>query len=114
MGQRSFASGVKRVVPTEPPELKWFVVLIAEAQDGGGADPDAVVDEVMGRWAEAAGRPDGRQLRAEVADAIAGGIEPLAERYWQLMATINGWPPIPATMHRWSWFLAALQERLDR
>jgi DNA-binding transcriptional MerR regulator len=109
MGRRSFAPGVKRVVPTEMPEIKWFVDLVGEAQDRGEADPAAVVDEVMARWAEAAGREDSPGLRDEVIDALDRSIEPRAERYWQLMATINGWPPIPATMHRWAWFLSALK-----
>jgi hypothetical protein len=73
-----------------------------------------VVDTVMAHWASAADREDGPELRREVAEAIELSIEPRAERYWQLMATINGWPPIPATMHRWSWFLSALRSNHPR
>ncbi|MEV6928484.1 MerR family transcriptional regulator [Dactylosporangium sp. NPDC051485] len=114
MGRRSFAPGAKRVVPTDMTEIKWFVDLIAAAQDEGRPDPAAVVDEVMARWAEAAGRPDSPELRGEVIEALELSVEPRAERYWQLMATINGWPPIPATMHRWAWFLSALKSAEDR
>ncbi|MFG2037463.1 MerR family transcriptional regulator [Dactylosporangium sp. NPDC048998] len=117
MGRHSFSPGARRVVPTDMSEIKWFVELVGSAQDkapdkaldGGAPDPAAVVDEVMGRWAEAAGRADSPELRDEVVAALEGAIEPRAERYWQLMATINGWPPIPATMHRWAWFLSALK-----
>ncbi|GAA2389392.1 MerR family transcriptional regulator [Dactylosporangium salmoneum] len=109
MGRRSFAPGAKRVVPTDMTEIKWFVDLIAAAQDEGHPAPATAVDEVMARWAEAAGRPDSPELRAEVIEALELSIEPRAERYWQLMATINGWPPIPSTMHRWAWFLSALK-----
>jgi DNA-binding transcriptional MerR regulator len=114
MGRRSFAPGVRRVVPTDPASLKWFMDLVGEAQDRGTPDPVAVVDMVMAHWASAADREDGPELRREVAAAIELSIEPRAERYWQLMATINGWPPIPATMYRWSWFLSALRADLPR
>jgi DNA-binding transcriptional MerR regulator len=114
MGRRSFAPGAPRVVPTDPVDLKWFTDLVASAQDRGDPQPAAAVDEVMARWASAAGREDGPQLRREVAETIELSVEPRAERYWQLMATINGWPPVPATMHRWAWFLSALRASLDR
>ncbi len=34
---------------------------------------------------------------------------PRAERYWQLLAIINGWPPVPTTVPAWEWFVAALR-----
>jgi DNA-binding transcriptional MerR regulator len=114
MGRRSFAPGVQRVVPTDLAEIKWFVELVGEAQDHGRPDASAVVDEVLARWSEAAGRTDSPALRDEVIEALDGAIEPRAERYWQLMATINGWPPIPATMHRWAWFHSALKASRGR
>ena len=30
------------------------------------------------------------------------------ERYWQLLAIINGWPARPATVPAWEWVVAAL------
>ena len=81
-------------------------------------------------WSEAAGEamaaghaPDsapGRQLAAEVsaamgvpaaeaADRIAVGTDARAERYWQLMATINGCEPQPAQVPRAEWIIAALR-----
>ncbi|WP_432834979.1 MerR family transcriptional regulator [Dactylosporangium sp. CA-092794] len=114
MGRRSFAPGAPRVVPTDPAELKWFTDLVGAAQDRGRPDPATVADTVLARWASMAGRADGPSLRAEVIAALEGGVEPRAERYWQLMAVINGWPPVPATMHRWAWFLSALKEGAGR
>ncbi|MEV8513864.1 MerR family transcriptional regulator [Dactylosporangium sp. NPDC051484] len=114
MGRRSFEPGARWVVPTDMSQINWFVERVGKAQDGGAPDPAAVVDEVMGRWSEAAGRADGPELRDEVIEALEGAIEPRAERYWQLMATINGWPPIPATTHRWAWFLSALKASCGR
>ncbi|WP_433613485.1 MerR family transcriptional regulator [Dactylosporangium sp. CA-139114] len=112
MGRRSFAPDARRIVPTDPAGLQWFIGLVADAQDRGTPSPEATVDEVMARWAAASGRTDDVALRREVADAIELSIEPRAERYWQLMAVINGWPPVPATMHRWAWFLDALRATL--
>ncbi|MFI5906579.1 MerR family transcriptional regulator [Dactylosporangium sp. NPDC051541] len=114
MGRRSFAPDAERVVPTDMSDIKWFIDVIADAQDRGQRAPAAVVDEVMARWAAGAGRTDGPELRQEVVDALELADEPRAERYWQLMAIINGWPPIPSTMHRWSWFLSALKATLAR
>ena len=31
-----------------------------------------------------------------------------AERYRQLLAVINGWPPVPTTVPAWEWLIAAL------
>jgi hypothetical protein len=43
---------------------------------------------------------------------IATFADPRAERYWQLLATINGWPAIPSSVPAWEWFRAALQASL--
>jgi DNA-binding transcriptional MerR regulator len=73
--------------------------------------PDAtpVVDELAHAFAEAAGRTDSRGYRLELAEAVEAGNDPRAERYWQLLAVINGWPPVPSATHLWSWFAAALR-----
>lgn len=46
---------------------------------------------------------------AEAADQIATGTDTRAERYWQLMATINGWPQWPAQVPAAEWIMAALR-----
>ena len=47
--------------------------------------------------------------RAALADRLAEGTDARAERYWQLLATINGWPPVPTTVPAWEWVIAALR-----
>jgi DNA-binding transcriptional MerR regulator len=47
--------------------------------------------------------------RRELADRIAVGTDARAERYWQLLAIINGWPPVPTTVPKWEWLIAALR-----
>ena len=49
--------------------------------------------------------------RAELADRFEQGADPRAERYWQLLAVINGWPPVPTTMPAWRWTIDALRAR---
>ena len=69
---------------------------------GTALDP-AVVAAVLRRWGLT------EDDREELIDQLTLAVDPRAERYWQLMAVINGWPPVPATMHRWEWFLNALR-----
>lgn len=46
---------------------------------------------------------------ARAADEIAKGTDSRAERYWQLMATINGWPQWPSQVPAAEWIIAALR-----
>jgi hypothetical protein len=46
---------------------------------------------------------------AEAAAQIESGTDARAERYWQLMATINGWPQWPSQVPRAEWIIAALR-----
>jgi DNA-binding transcriptional MerR regulator len=46
---------------------------------------------------------------AEAADQIASGTDARAERYWQLMAVINGWPQWPLQAPAAEWMIAALR-----
>lgn len=69
--------------------------------DPASAQAEAVVAELL----PAFGSPD----RAELADRLDAGTDAGAERYWQLLAIINGWPPIPTTVPAWEWFIAALR-----
>lgn len=80
----------------------------AGAALAAGVDPASdearrIVDEVVPAF------PGEHHDRAALADRLATGTDPKAERYWQLMATINGWPPVPTTVPAWEWFIAALR-----
>lgn len=44
-----------------------------------------------------------------LADRLAVGTDRRAERYWQLLAIVNGWPPAPATVRAFEWAIAALR-----
>jgi DNA-binding transcriptional MerR regulator len=87
----------------------------------GSEEAEAIVDEVVrafagGTEAGAAGGTEARGSggtvdRTELADRFEQGADPRAERYWQLLAIINGWPPVPTTMPAWRWTIAALRAR---
>lgn len=104
------------VMPTDPQaarELSEFAFgRIEPLVDAGVApgDPAAgpVIDEIVAAYAAMAGRTPDAAYRAEFAVAARRGYEPRAERYWQLLAVINGWPPVPTRMHLWGWLADAL------
>ena len=75
---------------------------LAADLDPGSPEAQAIVDEVLPAF-------PGDHDRAALADRFATGSDPKAERYWQLMAIINGWPPVPTTAPAWAWFIAALR-----
>ena len=47
--------------------------------------------------------------REELIAGLEVTTDPRIERYWQLTATINGWPPFPSHMPGDLWLLAALR-----
>ncbi len=87
-----------------------------QALDAGIAPsaPEAgpIVDGLVAAFASSSGRTDDAAYRRELVARFETANEPRAERYWQLMATINGWPPVPTTTHLWGWFVEALRARL--
>jgi DNA-binding transcriptional MerR regulator len=118
LGERTFGTGQTSPAPTGE-AARQTASLVAEkagAAVAAGMDPtsppaDAVLDELVGGFAAALGRRDDPQYRAELLDQARAGYEPRAERYWQLLAIINGWPPIPSTMPAWAWLIEALAAR---
>jgi DNA-binding transcriptional MerR regulator len=57
----------------------------------------------------AAHRAHDPAFRAQLAARFEQGADPRAERYWQLLAVINGRPPVPTTVPAWQWTIAALR-----
>ncbi len=116
MSQRSFGGG-PRVMPSGPEMMRHAQVLaerVGAAMDAGIApsDPAArpIVDELVAPWAAAVGRTDGAEYRRDLLAQLDEAHEPRAERYWQLLAIINAWPPIQPTSHYWSWLASALKQ----
>jgi hypothetical protein len=66
------------------------------------AEGAAVLDRIL------VGTPDDRR-RPELLARLETGTDARAERYWQLMGIINGWPPFPAHVPAFEWMIAALR-----
>lgn len=85
----------------------------AQAALDEGLEPDSptgreLADDIAAR-STGEGVADAPRFRAELADRIAEGADPRAERYWQLLAIINGWPAIPSRNAAALWIVAALR-----
>lgn len=82
----------------------------------GPASPQAapVVTALMARYAHVFGRPDDADLRSWLLTRLETANDPRAERYWQLLAVINGWPVPESLAPVFDWFVQALRARADR
>ncbi|MER5635943.1 MerR family transcriptional regulator [Kitasatospora sp. NPDC002227] len=78
----------------------------------GSAAARPVVDELVGAFAELFERTDGREFRAWLLERMVLGNDPRYERYWQLIATVNGWPVAPTLAPAFDWLVAALRAEL--
>ncbi|MER7768548.1 MerR family transcriptional regulator [Kitasatospora sp. NPDC096140] len=74
---------------------------------------DPVVDSLTAAYAEAFGRPDDADLRRWLLDRLGIADDPRAERYWHLLATVNGWPAPESLREVFEWFGEALRARLS-
>jgi DNA-binding transcriptional MerR regulator len=79
-----------------------------------GIDPASdvarpVVADLAAVFAQLHDRCDGPQFRAWLADTIETFADRRTERYWTLLAIMNGWPQRPSSTPAWEWFLAGLR-----
>ncbi|MEU0451018.1 MerR family transcriptional regulator [Streptomyces tendae] len=101
------------VAPEAVAELIPFVrQAVAEAR-AAGIDPEGdeatpVVDAVVARFAAVLGRPDGPELREWMAERFEAGHDPLVERYWRLVWTVNDWQVVPGHLPFQPWMVQAL------
>lgn len=107
----------------EPPDPAAIAALMTGIDElvtpalESGVDPAApaatpIVDDLMGRVATALGKEDTPEFRRESADGWAVGTDARAERYWQLIGIVNGWPPFPPKVPAFEWLIAAVRARL--
>ena len=91
----------------------------AVAEQGGAAlsrgiapgSPEAatIVSDLVGRFSAESGREDDVAYRADLATQIEEFSDRRVERYWQLLAVINGWPVMPSIVPAYEWFIASLR-----
>jgi DNA-binding transcriptional MerR regulator len=96
------------------PGLTEITVEKASAAIAADIDPASeaarpVVDDLAAAYADAFGEPDGPEFRARLLHRLEVGSDRRAERYWQLLAVINGWPVPPSLVPVFEWFIAALR-----
>jgi DNA-binding transcriptional MerR regulator len=112
---RRMSSGQGSAVTPTGKAARTTAALVTSRVDVGldPASPAAqpIVDELVGVYATAVGRTDDEAYRRELLSALELADDPRPERYWQLMAIINGWPPFPAAAPAFSWLTAALRTR---
>ncbi|WP_242882973.1 MerR family transcriptional regulator [Actinomadura litoris] len=77
------------------------------APDAASARP--VADELAGAYAAMLNEQDGPEFRRDLPARIEIGNDRRAERYWQLLAVINGWPVPPTLTPAFTWFAEALR-----
>jgi DNA-binding transcriptional MerR regulator len=85
--------------PFDPAILERARAALARGVEPASAEGQAIVDAL------AAGSRD----RGALADRLARFSDARVERYWQLLATINGWPAVPAMTPAWEWLIAGLR-----
>jgi DNA-binding transcriptional MerR regulator len=71
----------------------------------------AVVDELAAEFARLHEREDSPAFRAWLAEALDTFADRRAERYWQLLGVMNGWPAMPSSAGAWEWLIAGLAAR---
>jgi hypothetical protein len=75
----------------------------------GSAQAGPIVDDLVAAYARHFGRADGPEFRAWLLKQLESGGDRRYERYWQLLAIINGWPVQPAVMPAAEWLTEALR-----
>ncbi|MFI6005732.1 MerR family transcriptional regulator [Streptomyces sp. NPDC051366] len=90
---------------------------IAEAASAGllpaSAKGVSLTDSLGGLYADAFERADEGGLRRWLLARLQTTADPHTERYWQLLATINGWPASPTLAPVYSWFTAVFAKSDD-
>jgi hypothetical protein len=82
---------------------------IAAGVEPGSAAARPVADELVAAYARLFGRPDGPEFRVWLLGQLEAGSDRRYERYWSLLAIINGWPGQPSVLPAAEWLAAALR-----
>ncbi|MFE2869146.1 MerR family transcriptional regulator [Embleya sp. NPDC059259] len=87
-----------------------------EAARTAGVEPtspeaEPVLADLLAEYATAFGRTPDPAFAAWLSERFEIGADPRAERYWQLLAVMNGWPSWPSLTPVFDWVIAALRAR---
>jgi DNA-binding transcriptional MerR regulator len=75
----------------------------------GSPQARPVADELVAAYARHTGRTSTPEFRAWLLELLESSSDQRYERYWQLLAIINGWPSQPSVMAAAEWLIAALR-----
>jgi DNA-binding transcriptional MerR regulator len=76
--------------------------------DPAGPEADAAVAAVAANYARLVGCPDDAELRRRLLSRLEAANDPRRERYEELLAVVNGWPPPQSLAPALDWFIRAL------
>ncbi|MBO0890343.1 MAG: MerR family transcriptional regulator [Acidothermales bacterium] len=83
---------------------------LADGVDPTSAEAGPIVDDFAAAMATEGTDPSAPEYRSELADRLATFFDRRVERYWQLVATINGWDrEIPSMTPAYEWLIAGLR-----
>ncbi|CAM5498588.1 MerR family transcriptional regulator OS=Streptomyces tendae OX=1932 GN=GUR47_22130 PE=4 SV=1 [Streptomyces tendae] len=102
------------MAPEAAADLIPYVRQAVAGARAAGIDPEGdeaapVVDAVVARCAAVLDRPDGPELREWLAGRFEAGHDPLVERYWRLVWTLNDWQVVPGHLPFQPWLVRALR-----
>jgi DNA-binding transcriptional MerR regulator len=86
---------------------------LADGVDPASEQTGMVLAELVGRYVHTFGKADTAEYRSKLLIRLQIASDPRVERYWQLLATINGWPIPPTLAPVFEWFIQALQHHPD-
>jgi hypothetical protein len=72
-----------------------------------------VLADLVGRYVQTFGKVDTPDYRSKLVIRLQIANDPRVERYWHLLATINGWPIPPTLAPVFEWFIQALEHHPD-
>ncbi|GLZ09003.1 MerR family transcriptional regulator [Actinomadura sp. NBRC 104412] len=109
--QASHAEETARFASADLGEATRRRVEAALADGIAPESPEAapVLDGLVAEYAAALGATDDPDFRRELLERLEIGNDPRAERYWRLLAIINGWPSWQPTTPLFEWFITALR-----
>ena len=84
---------------------------LAAGVDPASSRADPVVEAALARYADLVGQPDRPDLRRRLLSRVDTASDPRRERYLELLAVINGWPPAESARPALAWFSRALRIR---
>ncbi|MEV6085004.1 MerR family transcriptional regulator [Streptomyces parvulus] len=117
LARGAFAAADETALPGVAPQKAGGLVVfarevVADARaagiEPGDADAVPVADAVVARFASVLGRPAGPELRDWMVRELGTGHDPLVERYWRLVWTVNDWQMVDGHLPFQPWLIEAL------